>query len=158
MLLSYFDRFKNSSLPLLGIEDTFQSYSSFTTNYLPPQDYESLMISASKIRGQSIRNLDRRERLETNLVSALSPLIILFLTYTISGQYKWLTGSIPAIYWVWTEGKIPRHFCHTRSIWKSDLRGCSTTFLRRSWSRGGLTDVLDELLRCIGQWYLSYSQ
>lgn len=43
------------------------------------------MISASKIRGQSIRNLDRRERLETNLVSALSPLIILFLTYTISG-------------------------------------------------------------------------
>lgn len=58
------------------------------------------MISASKIRGQSIRNLDRRERLETNLVSALSPLIILFLTYTISGQYKWLTGSIPAIYWV----------------------------------------------------------
>lgn len=80
MLLTHSNRFDNSS-PLLGIEDTFQSYSSFTTNYLPPQDYESLMVSASKIRGQSIRNLDRRERLETNLVLALPPLIILFLTY-----------------------------------------------------------------------------
>ena len=38
------------------------------------------MVSASKIRGQSIRNLDRRERLETNLVLALCLLTILFLT------------------------------------------------------------------------------
>ncbi|KAF4617844.1 hypothetical protein D9613_006080 [Agrocybe pediades] len=51
--------------PHPNIEDTFQSYSSFTTNYLPPQGYESLLVAASKVRGQSIRNMDRRERFET---------------------------------------------------------------------------------------------
>lgn len=50
------------------MEETFQAYSSFTTNYLPPQDYESILVSASKIRGQSIRNFDRRERLENDIV------------------------------------------------------------------------------------------
>ncbi|KAH9985865.1 hypothetical protein BJV77DRAFT_1031067 [Russula vinacea] len=33
-------------------EDTFQSYSSFTTNYKAPQAYETLLVNASKIRGK----------------------------------------------------------------------------------------------------------
>jgi len=56
------------------MEDTFQSYSSFTTNYLPPQDYETLMVSASKTRGQSVRNFERREPLEANLVKSQNSL------------------------------------------------------------------------------------
>lgn len=56
-------------IPLLDIEDTLQSYSSFTTNYLPPQDYESTLVAATKIRGQSVRNFDRRDRLETAIVN-----------------------------------------------------------------------------------------
>ncbi|KAF8964174.1 hypothetical protein BDZ97DRAFT_1816638 [Flammula alnicola] len=47
--------------PHPNIEETFQSYSSFTTNYLPPQDYESTL---------SIRNFDRREKLETNITNS----------------------------------------------------------------------------------------
>jgi len=50
------------------IEETFQIYSSFTTNYLPAQQYESILIAASKVRGQTIRNMDRRERFETAIV------------------------------------------------------------------------------------------
>ncbi|KAF8195410.1 hypothetical protein BJ912DRAFT_956851 [Pholiota molesta] len=56
--------------PHPNIEESFQTYSSFTTNYLPPQEYESILISASKVRGQSIRNFDRRERLETNITNS----------------------------------------------------------------------------------------
>jgi hypothetical protein len=50
------------------LEDTFQGYSSFTTNYLPAQDYEKLLVSASKMRAQSVRNWERREALESRLV------------------------------------------------------------------------------------------
>ncbi|KAF8158295.1 hypothetical protein B0H34DRAFT_708196 [Crassisporium funariophilum] len=53
--------------PHSNIEETFQSYSSFTTNYLPPDQYEPLLVSASKIRGQSTRNYDRREPKEQAL-------------------------------------------------------------------------------------------
>jgi hypothetical protein len=53
------------------MEDTFQAYSSFTTNYLPAQDYEKLLISASKMRGQCVRNWERREALELGLVRLL---------------------------------------------------------------------------------------
>ncbi|KDR82688.1 hypothetical protein GALMADRAFT_57506 [Galerina marginata CBS 339.88] len=56
--------------PHPNIEDTFQSYSSFTTNYLPAQNYETILVSASKIRAQSIRNLDRREKLETAITQS----------------------------------------------------------------------------------------
>ncbi|KAF9483427.1 hypothetical protein BDN70DRAFT_799974 [Pholiota conissans] len=56
--------------PHPNIEESFQTYSSFTTNYLPPQEYESILVAASKIRGQSIRNLDRRDRLETNITNS----------------------------------------------------------------------------------------
>ncbi|KAF8798785.1 hypothetical protein BYT27DRAFT_7202479 [Phlegmacium glaucopus] len=60
--------------PHSNLEETFQSYSSFTTKYLPPQDYEGLLVSASKIRGQSTRNYDRREPMELSLSKLDNPL------------------------------------------------------------------------------------
>lgn len=50
------------------MEDTFQAYSTFTTNYLPSHDYEKLLVSASKMRAQTVRNWERREPLESKLV------------------------------------------------------------------------------------------
>lgn len=51
-------------------EDTSQSYSSFTTKYQPPQDYETLLIAASKVRTQGTKSFDRREPMETGLVQS----------------------------------------------------------------------------------------
>ncbi|KAJ3565020.1 hypothetical protein NP233_g7910 [Leucocoprinus birnbaumii] len=48
-------------------EETFQTYSSFTTNYKPPSEYENLLISASKSRSQATRSWERREALESAL-------------------------------------------------------------------------------------------
>ncbi|KAF5315056.1 hypothetical protein D9619_007334 [Psilocybe cf. subviscida] len=60
--------------PHPSIEETFQAYSTFTTNYLPAQDYESLLVAASKIKGQSIRNLSRREAMENAIIKGGNPL------------------------------------------------------------------------------------
>ncbi|KAJ3513576.1 hypothetical protein NLJ89_g2871 [Agrocybe chaxingu] len=65
-----------SSNPSPAMEDTFQAYSSFTTNYCPPQDYESLLVSASKLRSQSVRNYDRREQWEIKLTQSRNSLDI----------------------------------------------------------------------------------
>jgi hypothetical protein len=54
---------------LTAIEDTFQSYSSFTTNYKAPQAYETLLVNASKVRGKAKKAYDWREPYETALVS-----------------------------------------------------------------------------------------
>ncbi|CAA7261390.1 unnamed protein product [Cyclocybe aegerita] len=62
--------------PHSTMEDTFQTYSSFTTNYCPPQDYESLLVSASKLRSQSVRNYDRREQWEIKLTQSQNSLDI----------------------------------------------------------------------------------
>ncbi|KAH9980057.1 hypothetical protein BGW80DRAFT_1454599 [Lactifluus volemus] len=48
-------------------EDTFQSYSTFTTNYKAPQAYETLLVNASKIRGKSRKAYEWREPYETAL-------------------------------------------------------------------------------------------
>jgi squamous cell carcinoma antigen recognized by T-cells 3 len=50
-------------------EDTFQSYSTFTTNYKAPQAYEILLVNASKIRGKARKAYEWREPYETALVS-----------------------------------------------------------------------------------------
>ncbi|KAK2465199.1 hypothetical protein APHAL10511_002553 [Amanita phalloides] len=50
--------------PHANFEDTFQSYSTFTTNYKPPAQYESLLIAASKVRGKGERAFERRANLE----------------------------------------------------------------------------------------------
>jgi hypothetical protein len=56
-------------------EETAQAYSSFTTRYRPSDKYESLLIKASKIRGQAAKAFQRREAWETSLVRVvgLSP-------------------------------------------------------------------------------------
>ncbi|KAF9468618.1 hypothetical protein BDZ94DRAFT_1279703 [Collybia nuda] len=60
--------------PHSNIEETSQSYSSFTTKYKLPQDYEVLMIGASKIRSQGSKSYDRRESLEFALEKSETPL------------------------------------------------------------------------------------
>jgi len=54
------------------MEETFQAYSSFTTDYLPPENYEKLLVSASKMRGQTVRNWEWREPQESKLVRLCS--------------------------------------------------------------------------------------
>ncbi|KAK0503883.1 hypothetical protein EDD18DRAFT_1411611 [Armillaria luteobubalina] len=56
--------------PHSNSDDTFQTYSSFTTNHKPPQDYEPLLIAATKIRSQAVKNFQRRETMEAALVQS----------------------------------------------------------------------------------------
>ncbi|KAI0755299.1 RNA-binding protein Prp24 [Daedaleopsis nitida] len=51
-------------------EETFQAYSSFTTNYKPPDQYESLLVEASKLRSQAVKAFQRREDFENSLAQA----------------------------------------------------------------------------------------
>ncbi|KAF9220989.1 hypothetical protein BS17DRAFT_786300 [Gyrodon lividus] len=55
--------------PHAGHEDTYQSYSSFTTSYKPATEYESLLLSASKIRSRAVKAYERREPCELALTS-----------------------------------------------------------------------------------------
>ena len=61
-------------------DETFQTYSSFTTNYKPPEEYESLLVKASKGKAQAVKAFQRRENLETSLVSACVALIVFQFT------------------------------------------------------------------------------
>ncbi|KAA1469781.1 hypothetical protein DENSPDRAFT_835444 [Dentipellis sp. KUC8613] len=51
-------------------EETFQSYSSFTTNHKPPQEYEELLVAASQIRSKAVSIYEWREKYETSLAQA----------------------------------------------------------------------------------------
>ncbi|PPR05354.1 hypothetical protein CVT24_007968 [Panaeolus cyanescens] len=53
--------------PHYNAEHTFQEYSTFTTNYLPPNQYETIMLSASKLKAQSVKFYERREGYESTL-------------------------------------------------------------------------------------------
>ncbi|KAG8214448.1 hypothetical protein J3R82DRAFT_9471 [Butyriboletus roseoflavus] len=55
--------------PHAGHEDTYQSYSSFTTTYKPATEYESLLVAASKLRSRAVKVYERRERSELSLTS-----------------------------------------------------------------------------------------
>ncbi|KAI6014828.1 hypothetical protein BKA83DRAFT_4345131 [Pisolithus microcarpus] len=50
-------------------EDTFQSYSSFTTKYKPAGEYEGLLVAASKLRSRVAKAYERREAAELGLTS-----------------------------------------------------------------------------------------
>ncbi|KAI6145673.1 hypothetical protein EDD17DRAFT_1653003 [Pisolithus thermaeus] len=50
-------------------EDTFQSYSSFTTKYKPASEYEALLVAASKLRSRAAKAYQRREAAELGLTS-----------------------------------------------------------------------------------------
>ncbi|KAI0056538.1 hypothetical protein BV25DRAFT_1893853 [Artomyces pyxidatus] len=56
--------------PHFNHEETFQSYSSFTTNHKPPTEYETLLVEASKIRAKASKQYDWREPYETRLAQA----------------------------------------------------------------------------------------
>ncbi|KAI0820419.1 RNA-binding protein Prp24 [Trametes gibbosa] len=53
--------------PHSNYEETFQVYSSFTTNYKAHDQYEPLLVKASKLRGRSVKGYQLREPLETSL-------------------------------------------------------------------------------------------
>ncbi|RPD62808.1 RNA-binding protein Prp24 [Lentinus tigrinus ALCF2SS1-6] len=51
-------------------DETFQAYSTFTTNYKPPEEYESLLVKASKGKAQAVKAFQRRENLENSLANS----------------------------------------------------------------------------------------
>jgi hypothetical protein len=63
-------------------DDTFQSYSSFTTNYKAPQAYETLLVNASKIRGKAKKAYDWREPYEAALVNLVGLCQICVIVFT----------------------------------------------------------------------------
>ncbi|KAF9811778.1 hypothetical protein IEO21_06434 [Rhodonia placenta] len=56
--------------PHFNHEETFQAYSSFTTNYRPPGQYEELLVNASKLRSQAKKATEKREQFETYLANS----------------------------------------------------------------------------------------
>ncbi|KAG1872352.1 hypothetical protein DFJ58DRAFT_435834 [Suillus subalutaceus] len=56
--------------PHANHQDTYQSYSSFTTAHKPASEYESLLISASKLRSRAIKAYEKREASEMALAAA----------------------------------------------------------------------------------------
>ncbi|KAJ3764333.1 hypothetical protein EV360DRAFT_77444 [Lentinula raphanica] len=53
--------------PHAHADDTFQAYSSFTTNYRPADQYETLLVAASKIKSRSMKAVERRDQHENAL-------------------------------------------------------------------------------------------
>ncbi|KAF5382630.1 hypothetical protein D9615_003010 [Tricholomella constricta] len=56
--------------PHADSEETAQYYSTFTTNYRPPEEYEALLMSASKLRTQAMKSFERREPFERALAQS----------------------------------------------------------------------------------------
>ncbi|OJT12790.1 hypothetical protein TRAPUB_10625 [Trametes pubescens] len=56
--------------PHSNYEETFQAYSSFTTNHKPHDQYELLLVQATKLRSRSVKGFQLRERLEASLEQA----------------------------------------------------------------------------------------
>ncbi|KAG2155888.1 uncharacterized protein EDB93DRAFT_58815 [Suillus bovinus] len=55
--------------PHANHQDTYQSYSSFTTAHKPANEYESLLISASKLRSRAVKEYEKREASEMALAA-----------------------------------------------------------------------------------------
>ncbi|KAI0036479.1 hypothetical protein K488DRAFT_41187 [Vararia minispora EC-137] len=55
--------------PHAGHDETFQSYSTFTTNHKPSQQYEMLLVEASKLRSKVSKAYEFREQYETTLAT-----------------------------------------------------------------------------------------
>ncbi|KAJ3800908.1 hypothetical protein GGU11DRAFT_676191 [Lentinula aff. detonsa] len=53
--------------PHARADNTFQAYSSFTTNYKPANQYESLLVAASKVKSRSTKAVERRDQYENAL-------------------------------------------------------------------------------------------
>lgn len=61
----------------LDNDATFQSYSSFTTNYKPPTEYESLLVTASKARAGAVKSYAWKETREAVLVRTILSIVYL---------------------------------------------------------------------------------
>lgn len=59
-------------VPHAAIEDTFQAFSQFVTQNLPPQQYEAEMMGANSVVAESRNILRQREQYEDSLTSFLS--------------------------------------------------------------------------------------
>jgi hypothetical protein len=70
---------------IIDHDETFQAYSSFTTNSKPPDQYEGLLVQASKIRAQAVKAYQRREPYESSLVRIL----IRDMKYVIRHMYRY---------------------------------------------------------------------
>ncbi|KAJ7043889.1 hypothetical protein C8F04DRAFT_682003 [Mycena alexandri] len=53
--------------PHANSEETIQAYSSFTSSFKPPAEYESLLVKASKVRTQAAKAFQRRDTWESSL-------------------------------------------------------------------------------------------
>lgn len=73
-----------TEVTIIDNENTYQSYSSFTTAHKPADEYESLLVSASKLRSRANRAYEKREPSEIALVSK-SILLHKFLTVILLG-------------------------------------------------------------------------
>ncbi|KAI3616179.1 rna-binding protein prp24 [Moniliophthora roreri] len=56
--------------PHSNSDATFQVYSTFTTNYKPSDQYEALMVAASKMKSHAVRGFEHREPFENELVNS----------------------------------------------------------------------------------------
>ncbi|KAJ3814647.1 hypothetical protein F5876DRAFT_86271 [Lentinula aff. lateritia] len=56
-----------NQFPISDADDTFQAYSSFTTNYKPASQYESLLVAASKVKSRIQKAVERRDPHEDTL-------------------------------------------------------------------------------------------
>ncbi|KAJ7175442.1 hypothetical protein C8R46DRAFT_64994 [Mycena filopes] len=65
--------------PHANSEETAQAYSTFTTNYKPSEEYESLLVNASKIRAQAVKAFKRRETWESSLEPATPEAYALYI-------------------------------------------------------------------------------
>lgn len=50
-------------------DESFQAFSSFVSNYLPPDQYESTLVHASKMRQPALAAWRNREKYQLGLVS-----------------------------------------------------------------------------------------
>ncbi|KIY71712.1 RNA-binding protein Prp24 [Cylindrobasidium torrendii FP15055 ss-10] len=95
--------------PHSNSEDTMQAYSSFTTNHKPPQEYEQLLVDASKIRAQAVKSYSRREPMEASLTQS---------AYSLDAYSRYITWE--------ARSKFPDLFCtsglHERAIAEAEKR------------------------------------
>ncbi|KAJ7714178.1 hypothetical protein B0H16DRAFT_1808225, partial [Mycena metata] len=80
-VIAHVDEFLLARLgqPHANSEETMQAYSSFTSNFKPSADYESLLVKASKVRNQAAKGFQRRETWESSLDSATPDTYALYI-------------------------------------------------------------------------------
>ncbi|TCD69018.1 Splicing factor [Steccherinum ochraceum] len=61
---------KRLQQPHSNHDETLSTYSTFTTTYKPPDEYEAILVHASKSKSQAVKAYERRERQERSLAQA----------------------------------------------------------------------------------------